>query len=158
MSKQLLGVVPFVQPQGTFPNCCWKNPVHLTVQEPSFSRIHQSMREGPSQLVTDQQRETWRMERHRKTWKETTCTLQPVDEDASAGCDPAVWELSVRVILLVMSRNLDITDLSHMLKQTLRSKVRTTDYVAVLASWNFTRSLYKSFGIQKMVAGSMSTF
>ena len=96
MSKQLLGVVPFVQPQGTFPNCCWKNPVHLTVQEPSFSRIHQSMREGPSQLVTDQQRETWRMERHRKPWKETTCTLHSATR--WWGCFCRLWPSSVRAI------------------------------------------------------------
>ena len=72
MSKQLLGVVPFVQPQGAFPNCCWKSPVHLTLQEPSFSRIRQSMREGPSQHVTNQQLEPeqWKdIERNGKTKK-----------------------------------------------------------------------------------------
>ena len=68
MSKQLLGVVPFVQTQGAFPNCCWKNPVHLTLQEPSCSRIGQSMRDGPSQHVTNQQLET--VLENGKKWKD----------------------------------------------------------------------------------------
>ena len=157
MSKQLLGVVPFVQTQGAFPNCCWKNPVHLTLQEPSFSRIHQSMREAPSQHVTNQQLET--VLENGKKWKdkEITCTLQLVDVDA-AGCDPAASELSVRVTVLVMSRNLDIADLSHMVKQALGSNVTKTNYVTVLTSSNFTRSLYKFFGVQKLVTGSRSAF
>ena len=53
-----------------------------------------------------------------------------------------------------MSRNLDITDLSHMVKQALGSNVTKTNYVTVLASSNFTRSLYKS----ELVAASTPTF
>ena len=99
------------------------------------------------------------MERHWKKWKdkETTCTLQLVDDTASAGCDPAASELSVRVTFLVMSRNLDITDLTHMVKQTLRSKGTTND-VTVLANQDFIRPLYKSVCIQKLVTGSRSAF
>ena len=159
MSKQLLGVVPFVQTQGAFPNCCWKNPVHLTLQEPSFSRIRQSMREGPSQHVTNQQLEP-------EQWKD-------IERNGKTKKLPALCNSLMSMLLAVTQRLQSHVSELHfewchgtstsqicLIWWSRRSEAmwqRHTMYndVTVLASSNFTRSLYKSFGIQ---AGSTPTF